>query len=73
MTALIIIGGILLLFFAVGMIRLKFRFVYLDDVVAVAQVLFIKLRIYPKKQEKLKARHFRVKRFRGRVKTGKNE
>lgn len=68
MTALIIIGSILLLLFAIGMTRLKFRFVYLDDIVAVAQVLFIKIRIYPKRQRKLKARHFHIKRFRRRVK-----
>lgn len=68
MTALIIIGVILLLFLGIAMTRLKFRIAYVDDIVAVAQVLFIKIRIYPKKIKRLRARNFRIKRFRSRVK-----
>ena len=52
MTALIIVGAVLLLLFAIGMTRIKFRFAYTDGIVAVAQVLFIKLRLYPKKKKK---------------------
>lgn len=70
MTALIIVGAVLLLLFAIGMTRIKFRFAYTDGIVAVAQVLFIKLRLYPKKKKKHKTGDYEIKRFRKRV--GKN-
>ena len=63
-----IIGAILIFFFAIGMTRLRFRLAYRDDIVAVVQVLFIKFRIYPKKRRKYKSGAFRIKRFRRRVK-----
>lgn len=64
---MIIIGVILLVMLVVGMTRIKFRFAYSDGIVAVAQVLFIKLRIYPKKKKKHRLRNYRIKRFRKRV------
>ena len=68
MTALVTVGIILIVFFAIGMTRLKFRLAYVDGIVATAQVLFIKLRIYPRKKKKYKAKNFKIKRFRKRVK-----
>ena len=68
MTALVTVGIILIVFFAIAMTRLKFRLAYVDGIVATAQVLFIKLRIYPKKKRKYKAKDFKIKRFRKRTK-----
>ena len=68
LTALVTVGIILFVLFAIGMTRLKFRLAYVDGIVATAQVLFIKLRIYPKKKRKYKAKSFRIKRFRKRIK-----
>ena len=68
MTALVTVGIILIVFFAIAMTRLKFRLAYVDGIVATAQVLFIKLRIYPKKKRKYKVKDFKIKRFRKRTK-----
>lgn len=68
MTALTVTGIILAVFFAIGMIRLRFRLAYRDGISAVVQVLFIKFSIYPKKKRKHNPKHFRIKRFRRRVK-----
>ncbi len=68
MTALVTVGIILILFFVIAVTRLKFRFAYVDGIVATAQVLFIKLRIYPKKKRKYKVKNFKIKKFRKRTK-----
>ena len=69
MTALIIIGAILTVFAIIGITRLKFRVAYIDDdIVAVAQVWFIKFRVYPKKKRKVDPKDFKIKRFKRRIK-----
>lgn len=62
------IGVILLFFVLLALTKLKFRLAYQDGIVATAQVLFVKLRLYPRKKKRLKEKDFRIKRFRRRVK-----
>lgn len=50
------------------MIKIKFHFSYVDGIVATAQVLFIKIRLFPKKKKRIRKRDYEIKRFRKRTK-----
>ena len=68
LKALIVLAVIAAALFLLGMIKISFRIAYADEVTASVKVLFVKLRLLPKKKKRIKLRDFGVKRFRRRLK-----
>ena len=63
MTALYIIGGVLLLFIAILFIPIGVELRYDGEFAAALRVLFIRYRIIPKRKKKIKLRKFSKKRY----------
>ena len=63
MTALYIIGGVLLLFIAILFIPIGVELRYDGEFAAALRVLFIRCRIIPKREKKIKLRKFSKKRY----------
>lgn len=68
MTALTVIGIILLVFVGIGAIRATVYIEYRDEVALSVSVLGIRIRILPKKEKKVNIKKFSAKRFRKMLK-----
>ena len=63
MTALYILGGIFLVFFAIAMIRAEVIIKYADDFGLAVRICGIKLTIMPRKPKKVRPRDFTPKKI----------
>lgn len=68
MTALIVIGIILLVIFGIGAIRATVYIDYADDISLYVRVLGIKIGILPKKEKKVNINKYSAKKFRKMLK-----
>ena len=66
MTALYIVGGILLFLTAVMMIRAEAVISYADEFGLCLKIIGLKIRIFPKKPKKVRIRNYSVKRIEAR-------
>ncbi len=64
MTALYIIGGVLLFFVLVALIRVRIRIAFLDSAEIGIKVLFFTFRLVPKKKKPVRLSDFEIKKFR---------
>lgn len=64
MTALYIIIGIIAFFTLLAMVRITFEIKVEEQLDVYLKILFVKLRLYPKKEKPVNIKSFRIKKFR---------